>query len=370
MDPRLRTLAHNLVNHCCRVQPGERVLIENTGLARELVCALVEEVYKAGGQPHVWLKDPAVQRALGMGYTAEQLDDMARYDAPIMRDMQAYIGLRAGDNIYERRDVPPEKAELEMVHYGKLVHSQIRVPQTKWVVLRYPTDSMAQLAGMSTEAFEDYYFDVCCLDYGKMSRAMDALVKRMQGTDKVRLVGPGTDLSFSIKGIPAIKCAGELNIPDGEVFTAPVRDSINGTLTYNTPAVYQGFTFENVCLTFKDGKIVDSTSNDTARIRKVFDTDEGARYVGEFAIGVNPYITWPMRDTLFDEKIAGSFHFTPGNCYDEAPNGNKSAIHWDLVCIQTPEYGGGEMYFDGALVRKDGLFVAEDLKGLNPDALK
>ena len=223
---------------------------------------------------------------------------------------------------------------------------------------------------MSTEKFEDFYFDVCNLDYSKMGKAMENLVEYLNRTDKVHIVGPGTDLTFSIKDIPSIPCAGDANIPDGEVFTAPVKDSINGTLQYNAPAVYQGFTFENIKLTFKDGKIIEATANDTKRINEVFDTDEGARYVGEFAIGVNPYVVTPMKDTLFDEKIMGSFHFTPGNCYDDAPNGNHSSIHWDLVCIQTPEYGGGEMYFDDVLVRKDGRFVVKELECLNPENLK
>jgi aminopeptidase len=229
---------------------------------------------------------------------------------------------------------------------------------------------MAQAAGTSTEAFEDFYFDVCTLDYSKMSKAMDSLVALMEKTDKVRLTAKDTDLSFSIKGIPAIKCDGQLNIPDGEVYTAPVKTSVNGYLTYNAPAVYNGYTYENIRLEFKDGKIVKATANDTERINKIFDTDEGARYVGEFAIGVNPFILKPMKDTLFDEKIAGSIHFTPGTCYDNAENGNKSSVHWDLVLIQRPEYGGGEIYFDDILIRKDGIFVIDELKCLNPENLK
>jgi aminopeptidase len=229
---------------------------------------------------------------------------------------------------------------------------------------------MAQLANTSLEAFENFYFDVCNLDYKKMSNAMDALVNLMQKTDIVRLKGIGTDLTFSIKGIPAIKCAGEMNIPDGEVFTAPVKDSVNGKITYNTPAIYQGFTFENICFEFKNGKIINATSNDTQRLNKILDTDEGSRYIGEFSFGVNPYITKPMKDGLFDEKISGSIHLTPGSCYDEAPNGNKSSIHWDLVYIQTPEYGGGEIYFDDKLIRKDGKFVVDELLPLNPENLK
>jgi aminopeptidase len=229
---------------------------------------------------------------------------------------------------------------------------------------------MSQQAGMSTESFEDYYFDVCCLDYTKMGEEMKNLIALMDKTDKVRIVSPGTDLTFSIKGIDTEPCAGDMNIPDGEVFTAPVKDSVNGTLAFNTPSLFKGTTFENITFEFKDGKIVKADGNFPDKINQILDTDEGARYIGEFAIGVNPYITKPMKDTLFDEKIAGSIHITPGRCYDEADNGNKSAIHWDLVLIQTPEFGGGEIYFDDVLIRKDGLFVIDELKGLNPDNLK
>ncbi|MGE8206290.1 aminopeptidase [Heyndrickxia sp. NPDC080065] len=369
-DPRIEQLAKNLINYSIQLQPGEKVLIENFGLQRELVIALVKEAYAAGGYPFVSLKDHQVDRALLMGAQEEQFNMIADFEAEVMKKMDAYIGLRSGDNINEHADVPDEKMKIEGNTVGKKVHREIRVPKTKWVVLRYPNSAMAQLAKMSTEAFEDFYFNVCNLDYSKMDKAMDSLVALMNKTDKVRLVSPGTDLVFSIKDIPAIKCAGRLNIPDGEVYTAPVRNSVNGTLTYNTPSPYQGFTFENVVLKFKDGKIIEATSNDTERINKIFDTDEGARYIGEFAIGVNPFILHPMQDILFDEKIAGSIHFTPGQCYDIAPNGNNSNIHWDMVLIQRPEYGGGEIYFDDVLIRKDGLFVLPELECLNPDNLK
>ena len=368
-DPRIITLANNLVNYSCRVQPGDRVLIENTGLERPLVAALIQSVYEAGGLPFVWIKDSSVNRALFMGITQEQARTMAEFESAQMQKMQAYIGLRSGDNASEMSDVAHDKMDIVTREIWANVHGKIRVPETRWVVLRYPSPSMAQQAGMSTEAFEDFYFNVCCLDYGKMSRAMDALVDRMQSCDRVHIKGEGTDLTFSIKGIPAIKCAGELNIPDGEVFTAPVKTSVNGTLTYNTPSVHDGFTYENIRLTFKDGEIIEAVANDTERINCVFDTDEGARFVGEFAIGVNPFILKPMKDTLFDEKIMGSFHFTPGKCYDEADNGNHSAIHWDLVCIQTAQYGGGEIWFDDELIRKDGYFVPETLWRLNPENL-
>jgi aminopeptidase len=369
-DPRIETLAKNLITYSVQLQPGEKVLIENFGIQRELVTALVKEAYAAGGYPFVSLKDHTIDRALLMGAQEEQFEMMADFESNVMKNMDAYIGLRAGNNISEQSDVPDEKMKIHGNTIGKKVHRDIRVPKTKWVVLRYPTNSMAQLAKMSTEAFEEFYFNVCNLDYSLMDRAMDSLVDLMNNTDKVRLVGEGTDLSFSIKDIPAVKCAGRLNIPDGEVYSAPVKDSVNGVITYNTPSPYHGFTFENVKLTFKNGKIIEAEANNTERINKIFDTDEGARYVGEFAIGVNPHIQHPMQDILFDEKIDGSFHFTPGECYEDAYNGNHSNIHWDMVMIQRPEYGGGEIYFDDVLIRKDGRFVLPELEGLNPENLK
>lgn len=370
MDSRIEKLANILITFSTEVKPGENVLISSGNGNDMLVKALVREVYKAGGRPFVWLQNAAIERELGMGYTEEQLKLRAEADALLMSNMQVFIGFSGVVNNSETSDVPADRLSLYAQHYGEQVHGKIRVPKTRWVVLRYPTPAMAQMADMSTEAFEDFYFDVCNMDYSKMDRAMTPLKELMERADMVRIVGRGTDISFSIKGLPAIKCAGKVNIPDGEIFTAPVKGSINGMITYNTPSVHDGFTFENICLTFKDGRIVNATANDTERVNHVFDMDEGARSVGEFAIGVNPYIINPMKNTLFDEKIMGSFHFTPGACYDECDNGNKSALHWDLVCIQTPEYGGGEMYFDGVLVRKDGRFVLPELECLNPENLK
>lgn len=369
MDPRIQKLASNLVNHSIRLQKGEKVLIQFRGLtAKPLVRMIIKEVYKVGGIPYVKMTDDSITRELMLGCTEEQLSFDSDVEMMRMKGMDAFIGIGASDNASETSDVPADQMTLYQAGIRAVMNE--RVDNTKWVVLRYPNHAMAQLANTSLEAFEDFYYDVCTLDYDKMSDAMDGLVELMNKTDRVKIVGEGTDLSFSIKDIPAVKCAGELNIPDGEVYTAPVKDSVNGTLSYNTPAVYQGVTYENIVLEFKDGKIINATANDTERINAVFNTDEGARYVGEFAIGVNPYILKPMKNTLFDEKIMGSFHFTPGKCYEIAPNGNDSSIHWDLVCIQTPEFGGGEIYFDDVLIRKDGRFVLPELEPLNPENLK
>ena len=369
-DPRNSLLASNLINYSCELKKGEKILIEVQGTETPLIKDIIKETYKAGALPFVTIKDNEYKRELLMGATQEQIEMMAKYEALRMNDMDAYISVRASNNSSELSDVPEEKMNLFNKYFQKPVHSDIRVPKTRWCVLRYPNFSMAQSADMSTEAFEDFYFKVCNLDYSKMSKAMDSLVDLMNRTDKVQLKGPGTDLTFSIKDIPAIKCDGKMNIPDGEVYTAPVKNSINGTISYNTPSVYNGFSFDNIKFEFKDGKIINATANNTERINSILDTDDGARYVGEFAIGVNPYILHPMKDTLFDEKIAGSIHFTPGASYDDAPNGNDSSIHWDLVLIQRSDYGGGEIYFDDVLIRKDGIFVIDELKCLNPENLK
>ncbi|NCA92223.1 aminopeptidase [bacterium] len=369
-DERIIKLAHNLINYSCKLKKGEKILIEAYGVPAEMVTALIDEIYKVGGLPFVELYDNRVKRALLNGLTEELADKMREFDAKRMEQMDAYIGLRGGNNSMELSDVSDEKTKLYCSMYSYPVHHELRVNHTNWVVLRWPSEGMAQLAKMSTEAFEDHYFQVCNLDYSKMDKAMDALKDLMERTDKVRIVGKGTDISFSIKGIGAKKCSGSMNIPDGEVYSAPVKNSVNGVITYNAPSIENGIEFNDVSLTFKDGKIIDAVSNHTEACNKIFDTDEGSRYVGEFAIGVNPYITKPMGDILFDEKISGSIHFTPGCCYEDCDNGNQSAVHWDLVLIQTPEYGGGEIYFDDVLIRKDGRFVIKELEKLNPENLK
>lgn len=369
-DPRYAKLASSLINYSVGLKPGEKVLIEVFNGEVPLAKELVRAAYEAGGVPFLQLRDHTLLRELYKGATREQMELWASWDKAQMEEMDAYIGLRAAKNINELSGVPSDKMALYSECYAAPVHADARVRRTKWVVMRYPNESMAQAANMATEDFEDFYFDVCTLDYPKMSEAMQPLADLMNRTDKVRITGPGTDLTFSIKGIGSVKCDGKLNVPDGEVYTAPVRDSVNGTVQFNAASLYDGITFENVRLVFKDGKIVEATANNTEALNHILDTDEGARYIGEFSIAFNPYILEPMKDILFDEKIAGSFHFTPGQCYDDAYNGNQSAIHWDMVCIQRPEYGGGEIWFDDVLIRKDGIFMIPELHGLNPENLK
>ena len=299
----------------------------------------------------------------------EQIKLYAKHDMQRMQDMDTYIGIRASSNTAELNGISKEKIEMYNKYYTVPVHFEERVKNTKWCILRYPNNSMAQMSNMSLEEFEDFYFKVCALDYEKMSKAMDKLVELMNKTDKVHIIGPGTDLTFSIKGIGAEKYMGTFNIPDGEVATAPIKNSVNGYITYNTETRYNGILFNNIKFEFENGKIIKATSNKEKELNEILDTDEGARYIGEFAIGLNPYIEKPIGDTLFDEKIKGSFHFTPGDSLEESDNGNRSAIHWDIVNIQREEFGGGEIYFDDVLIRKDGFFVLEELKCLNPENL-
>jgi aminopeptidase len=369
-DPRLNTFAKNIIRYSVDLQPGENILIELIGLKDpELAKCFIEEVKAAGGHPFIELRDPAITRSLQIHATSEQLRQWSEIELARMKKMHAYVAVRSGENITESSDVPDSQMKKYLSEYQRPVFDQ-RVNYTKWCVMRYPNASMAQLSNTSTEAFEDFYFQVCNLDYSKMAEAMNPLVDLMNRTDRVRLVSPGTDLTFSIKDIPAIKCSGLRNIPDGEVYTAPVKDSVNGVISYNCPTIYSGTVFDNIVLRFENGKIVEATSNNTAKLNDILNTDEGARYVGEFAIGVNPYIQTPMKDVLFDEKIDGSIHFTPGQAYEIADNTNRSSVHWDMVLIQRPEYGGGEIYFDDVLIRKDGRFVIEELLCLNPENLK
>lgn len=369
-DPRLQVFARNIIRYSVNLQEGENVLIDLMGVKDpELAKCFIEEVYAVGGHPFLEVREPALTRKIQMNGTQALFNSMAELDLFRMKKMQAYIAVRGGDNVTETSDVPDAQMKLYMKEYLRPV-TDYRVNHTKWCVMRYPSPSMAQLANTSTEAFEDFYFQVCNLDYSKMALAMDPLVALMNQTDKVRLVSPGTDITFSIKDIPAIKCSGIRNIPDGEVYTAPVKDSVNGTLAYNTPTIYSGTSFENIVLRFEHGKIVEATANNTIKLNDILDSDEGSRFIGEFAIGVNPYIQTPMKDILFDEKIDGSIHFTPGQAYEVADNGNRSSVHWDMVLIQRPEYGGGEIYFDDVLIRQDGRFVLPELEGLNPENLK
>jgi aminopeptidase len=344
------------------------VLVHAFDMPEGVVAEVVRIAQSHGVQVLVRMESNLVRRQLLLGMTEQNARTIADSEKHEMELTTAYIALRGSNNYAEMADVPTEIQQMWQREYSTPVVFGIRIPKTKWVVLRWPTSSMAQQAGMSTPAFEKFFFDVCTLDYGRMAAASKPLEDLMNRTDRVRITGPGTDFSFSIKGIGAVACAGERNIPDGECFSAPVRESVNGMVQFNTSSLFQGTEFKDIRYAIRNGRIEEaSAGSNTAKLNEILDTDEGARYFGEWSLGFNPYVLHPMLDTLFDEKISGSFHFTPGNAYDPpGGNGNKSAIHWDTVLIQRPDYGGGEIYFDDVLIRKDGLFVLPSLEALNP----
>ncbi len=366
-DARHDKLAHVLTRHSTALQPGEKVLIDGYDVPDEFIISLVRAVRDAQAIPFVQLHHARISRELARAATEAQFELASALELARMKKMDAYIAIRGSHNITEMSDVPDDRQQMIMGRMRPVL--DWRINKTKWVVLRWPTPAMAQQAQKSTEAFEEFYFQVCTLDYARMAPGMKALKALMDRTDRVHIKGPGTDLRFSIKGIGAVSCGGDRNIPDGEVFTAPVKDSVEGEITFNAPTIYQGIAFENIRLAFAKGKVVDATGSNTEALNRILDSDAGARFIGEFAIGFNPHILHPMRDILFDEKIAGSFHFTPGQAYSVGGNGNKSRIHWDMVNIQRPDYGGGEIWFDGKLIRKDGLFTIPALKKLDPEYL-
>ena len=366
-DPRYDSLAKVLTGHSTKLKAGERVLIDVSETPEEFVIALIRAARTAKAEPFVVMHSNRVSRELAIGITGPQAETIASIDLARLKKMQAYIAVRGSQNISEMADVPQEKAALLSSKLRPAL--DYRINKTRWVVLRWPTPSMAQQAQMSTEACAEFFFRVCTLDYSKMIPGMKALKALMDRTDRVHIKGPGTDLHFSIKGIGSVICGGEHNIPDGEVFSCPVKDSVEGHVIFNAPTLSRGLAFDQVHLEFSKGKVIKAAANHTKELNEILDTDAGARFIGEFSLGFNPHILHPMRDILFDEKIAGSFHFTPGQAYEVAGNGNKSAIHWDMVCIQRKDYGGGEVWFDGKLIRKDGIFLPPALQALNPNRL-
>ncbi|MEY2428541.1 MAG: aminopeptidase [Verrucomicrobiota bacterium] len=367
-DPRYKKLAKLLVEYSTALKKGDRVLLDMIDVPDEFSIELMRASRAAGAIPVVEVRHTRINREIIRQTDKEHAGLSRDLELFRMKKVQAYIAIRGSGNASENSDVPGDRMAL----YSRITRPVLnhRVNKTRWCVLRWPTPSMAQGAGMSTEAFENLYFDVCTMDYRRMARAMVPLVRRMTKAERIHIKSPGTDLTFSIKGIGAKMCKGDRNIPDGEVFSCPVKTSINGHIQFNTPTLYSGTKFENVCLEFKEGKVVKATSNNTKRLNEILDTDPGARYTGEFSLGFNPYILNPMCDILFDEKIAGSLHLTPGQAYEDCDNGNRSAVHWDMVLIQRPEWGGGEIWFDKELIRKDGRFLPKDLRALNPEKLK
>ena len=367
MSDKLKELANSIVSYSIHVEKDEKVLITTQSIeTREFISYLIEAIYKSGGVPVLKINDPLLGAQLSEGNNEARIEVLKQIQENEVELFDSFINIRYSMNDYESKNVGGEMAKK--LSQALLPSSDVRVNQRKWVLLNYPSLLDSFKAKMTSREFNNYALDVMTVNYQKMKELIKPLKELMDKTDKVRIVSPGTDLEFSIKGMTSIPCVGEMNIPDGELYSAPIKNSVNGTITYNTPSPYQGGVYNNVSLEFKNGKIIKATCDgDNEKLNEIFNTDEGARYVGEFSLGFNPKILYPMGDILYDEKILGSLHFTPGQAYKDCYNGNDSGIHWDMVLIQRKDYGGGEIYFDDVLIRKDGMFVLEELKPLNFD---
>ena len=366
MDMQNRKLAKVLVDYSVKVKKGEKVMIDCSGDAsRSLLYALIEEILKKGAVPYYNIIDERASRILLKNGSQTLWKEKAKIDLAAMKAMDAYIAVRGADNIFQLAGVPQEKIAEFSRHYIGPVHIKERVENTRWVVLRYPSPSFAQSAFMSDEEFEKFYFKVCTLDYKKLSKAMDPLVRLLTKTETVQLKGRNTDLTIGVKGMNWIKCDGNSNIPDGEVFSSPVKNEVNGHIAFNTKTVQAGEMFSDIEFEVKNGKIIEAgcSSGNAKKLNELLDTDKGSRYFGEFAFGTNPYINREILDILFDEKINGSNHLAVGNSYKECFNGNRSAVHWDLIIV------GCDVYCDGTLIRKGKKFIHPSLKGLNSKIL-
>jgi aminopeptidase len=365
LNLRMDAIADMIAGHSLKITPGDKVLVDATDDCDDLIMAAIKSIQAKGGLPFVLHQSSRVRCAWLMGITDEQLESWYESMYHLRKDMDCILTIRSQNNGFELADVPQEairKFAGMSIRLGKLA----RKPTLRTSLIRYPTAAFAQQCGMSTDACEEYFFNVCTMDYQALYQEMEPLKAALDHAGRVRILSPGTDISFSIEGVNCFISAGTWNIPDGETAMEIVRESVNGIISYNVPSNHQGFVYRDIRLTFKEGRVAGVEANDAKRMEAILDTDAGARYIGEFAIGVNPYIRRPIIDTLFDEKMAGSLHFTPGGTDSD---GNPSSVHWDIVQSHMPEFGGGEIYLDGKLWRKDGLFVDDALKRLNPDVL-
>ncbi len=367
MEEKIKKLADIIVNYSLNIKEDEKILITyQTTEARSLVKEIINKINLRKGIAFTNYVDPFLSNLLKETSTSKRIDLMREYQKFELDHFDSFVNIRYNLNDYEGRDIKDTiRSEINKKTYD--IHDKI-VNERKWVLLNYPSYVDSFKAKTKFENFLDYSLDVMTLDYRKMREDIKPLKQLMEKTDKVKIIGEGTDITFSIKNMPVIPCIGESNIPDGEIFTCPIKNSVNGVITYNTSSTYHGEVFTNIRLEFSNGKIINASCAEREKndkLNKIFDTDEGSRYIGEFSLGLNPKILHPMGDILFDEKIIGSIHFTPGAAYKESYNGNDSSVHWDLVLIQRKDYGGGEIYFDDKLIRKNGLFVLDELKHLN-----
>ena len=362
----VKNVANHLIEKSIKLQEGENLLIDivNTD-SMPLVYALIDKVREKKANVYTNIVDKKMFAKLIKNTNNNEIKTLADIDEFRMKKMDAYIGITSLSNKYDLKNIDLDILNMYSAEYTYKVHIKERVKNTKWCILNYPTELAAESSKMDDDEFFEFWGKANVMNYDELNEDILKLKKLIDNTDKVKIIGKDTDLTFSIKDIPSIPCLGEHNLPDGEIFTAPVRESVNGYIKYNTKTMYNGVEFKNIFFRFENGKIIEAYSEiNNEKLEEILNIDEGARYIGEFAIGLNKEIKQLVQNTLYDEKIAGSFHLTPGAAYSEADNGNESKIHWDIVYLEKDdEYS--KMYFDDILIREKGQFVIDELKSLN-----
>ena len=364
-DARVEKLAQILVDHSAEIQPGDRVAIEATTAAQPLVRALYSTILERGGYPYLLLELPDQDELLFNHAKDEQLDVVPIFRQLAYEQFESRIRIASSTNPRALSNVDPVRQRRRQKASASILETQMRRGADrsfKWVSTLFPTEGYASEAGMSLSDFEDFVYRACHADqadpvayWNKVQSKQKKIVDRIEGHDQVVLRGPNVDLSLSIKGRKFLNAAGKANMPDGEVFTGPVEDSLNGFVRYSYPAIYSGVLVEGVELTFKDGKVIKAfAEKNQAFLMEMLESDPGARYVGEFAIGTNYEIDRFSHNILFDEKLGGSFHMALGAGYPETGSKNKSIIHWDMICGLQKDL---EILLDGEVVYKNGKFV-------------
>lgn len=351
-DPRVTKLASILVHHSVRVKKGELIVINSSSEAAPLALECYKLILKAGGIPSVNFSMPRFAYTYYKYAKPHQLNcfpKVAKFEAENLKGM---INIGAPFNTKEFSNIDPKKIVLRRRVTNPI--SEI-ILNKKWVGCDYPTNALAQDADMSLEEFEDFLFNATNIDWNKESKKQDKIKAVLDKGKRVRILADDTDLTFSIKGRTAIKCYGEHNMPDGEVFLAPVEKTTEGFIHYSFPVIYNGREVSGVTLKFKKGKVVDAKALKNEKFLKaMINTDKGSKYLGEFGIGMNPNITKFIKNILFDEKILGSVHLALGRAYKEGGGVNQSALHWDMI---KDLRNGGRVYIDDKLMHKNGRWL-------------
>jgi len=371
LSEQLESVFNIIINHSCKIKPGEKILIEAIDVIPKYLEILLKGIINIGAFPILNMKEKWQMDLLALNASEDLFNTLADIEIYQMQQVSKMIGLRTYRGSKDHLNIGENSKNIILKHFIHPVHYDYRNNHLKWIYFRIPSSDWAKNSEMEEKDFYNYYFRSVLLDYQRMGSFFLPLKTLLERTDRVCIKSYGTDLTFSIKGQGVVIDNGIINLPDGEVHTAPVLDSINGSVRFNIDSTYYGDRFRNVALTFQDGQVIKAMSDsNNDKLHQILNMDEGARYAGEFAIGLNPFIDKPLNDILFDEKIYGSFHLALGNSYKEGGNGNRSCIHWDLILDQKIGSGGGELYFDNQLIRKDGMFVHRDLEHLNPENLK